>query len=141
PDIDSLGDITVVTAAKPASFSGSGVNLILTTQETATSLHGAMRLFYSNRTLQSNNMNARLVQFGFPGPERLNHLVEISAQISGKLPLTRSAWPFFISLSTQQLSKDLGGFAAPIDARVYHVLTRFTPFLRGTKQLDFLYAG
>jgi hypothetical protein len=141
PDFDALGDITIVTAAKPASFSGSGVNLILTTQETPTSLHGAMRLFYSNRTLQSNNMNARLVQFGFPGPEQLNHLVDISAQISGKLPLTRSDWPFFISLSTQQLSKDLGGFAAPIDARVYHVLTRFTPFSHGTNHLDFLYAG
>jgi len=86
-------------------------------------------------------MNVRLVSSDSRDPERLNHLVEIGAQISGKLPLTRSDRLFFFSLSTQQLSKDLGGFAAPIDARVYHVLTRFTPFLRGTKQLDFLYAG
>lgn len=141
PDFDALADVTAVTAAKPALFPGSGVNLILSTPQSPASFHGATRLFYSNRALQSDNMDARLIRLGFPGPERLNHLVDGSAQLGGKLPLTRASWPFFISLSTQQLSKDLGGFAAPVDAHVYHVLTKLTLFSRSAKLLDLLYAG
>jgi hypothetical protein len=139
PDFDALADVTVVRSAKPASFSGSGVNLILTTLQTPADLHGAARAFYSNHALQSDNMDAGLVQLGFLGPERLRYLVDASGQLSGKLPLSNA--PFFISLSSQQLSKTLGGFAAPIDAHVYHLLTRFTAFSRGSKRLNLLYAG
>ena len=57
------------------------------------------------------------------------------------MPLSQAKWPFFISLSTQQLSNTLGGFAAPIDSWVYHWLTQFTPYRRGSKQLNLLYAG
>jgi hypothetical protein len=141
PDFDALADVTVVRSTKPAWSSGSGVNLILTTPEIPASLHGAVRAFYSNHALQADNMDARLVQFGFPGPERLQHLVDASGKLSGRLPLSRAARPFFISLSTQQLSKTLGGFAPPIDAHVYHLLTQFTPYQRGSKQLNLLYAG
>jgi Carboxypeptidase regulatory-like domain len=138
PDFDALADVTVVRSAKPAWSSGSGVNLILPAPETPTDLHGAVRVFFSNHALQADNMDARLVQLGFPGPERLQHLVDASGQLSGRLP---AAWPFFISFSTQQLSKTLGGFASPIDAHVYHLLTHFTPYRRGSKQLSLLYAG
>ena len=141
PDFQALATVTVIRSAKPATFSGSGVNLILTTPTTPTSLHGAARLFFSNRGLQSDNMDARLVQLGFPGPERMRHLVDAGGELSGRLPLGQETWPFFISLSTQQLSKTLGGFAAPIDAHVYHLLTEFTPYQRGSKQLSLLYAG
>ena len=141
PDYDALADITTVTAAKPASFSGFGVSVNLTTQQTSATLHGAIRGFYSNGTLQSDNMDERLVQFGFPGPERLGHVVDVSAQLSGELPSNRLELPFFISLSTQQLMKTLGGFPAPIDAHVYHALAEFTPFSRGSKHLNLLYAG
>src|SRR4030095_519104 len=65
PDFDALADVTVVRSAKPASFSGSGVNLILTTLQTPADLHGAARAFYSNHALQSDNMDAGLVQLGF----------------------------------------------------------------------------
>ena len=141
PDFGSLADVIVVASAKPALFSGASVNLILTTPQTPASLHGAIRGFFSNHTLQSDNMGARLVQLGFPGPERLQHLVDASGQLAGKLPLSQAAWPFFISLSTQQLSKTMGGFAAPIDADVYHLLTEFTPYRSGSRQLNLLYAG
>jgi len=141
PDFGALADVIVVTSAKPALFSGAGVNLILTTPQTPASLHGAIRGFFSNHTLQSDNMDARLVQLGFPGPERLQHLVDASGQLTGKLPLSQATWPFFISLSTQQLSKTMGGFAAPIDADVYHLLTEFRPYRRGSRQLNLLYAG
>jgi hypothetical protein len=141
PDFDSLADVTVITSAKPASFSGSGVNLMLTTPQAPASLHGAVRGFFSNQALQSDNMDARLVQLGFPGPERMRRLVDASGQLSGRLPLSQATWPFFISFSTQQLSKTLGGFASPIDAHVYHVLSQFTTYQRAGKQLNLLYAG
>ena len=141
PDFDSLADVTTVRSSKPAWSSGSGVNLILTTPETSASLHGAVRLFFSNHALQADNMDARLVQLGFPGPERLQHLGDVSGQLSGRLPVRQAAMPFLISVSTQQLSKTLGGFASPIDAHVYHALAQFTPFRRGSKQLSLLYAG
>jgi len=141
PDFDALADVTVITGAKPASLPGSGVNLILTTPPTPANLHGAVRGFFSNHALQSDNMEARLVQLGFPGPERLQHLVDASGQLSGRLPLSQATWPFFISLSTQQLSKTLGGFASPIDAHVYHLLAQFTPYQSSSKQLNLLYAG
>lgn len=141
PDFDALADVTVITSAKPASLSGSGVNLILTTPQAPASLHGAVRGFLSNQALQSDNVDARLVQLGFPGPERMRHLVDTSGQLSGRLPLTQARWPFFISFSTQQLSKTLGGFASPIDAHVYHLLSQFTPYQRADKQLNLLYAG
>ncbi len=141
PDFDALTDVTVIRSEKPATFSGSGVNLELITPQTSTDLHGTIRAFFSNHALQSNNMDARLVQLGFPGPERLGHLVDAGGQLSGRLPLPYAKWPFFISLTTQQLSKTLGGFAAPIDAHVYHLLTDFTLYQRGSKQLNLLYAG
>ena len=141
PDFDALAEFTAITAAKPASFSGSGANVILTTPQTPATLHGAIRGFFSNHALQSDNMDGRLVQLGFPGPERLQHLVDASGQLSGSVPLSQAKWPFFISLSTQQLSNTLGGFAAPIDSWVYHWLTQFTPYRRGSKQLNLLYAG
>ena len=141
PDFDALAEVAAMTAAKPASFSGSGANLILTTPATLASLNGNIRAFFSNYGLQSDNMSTRLVQLGFPGPERLRHLADVSGQLSGRLPLGQAKWPFFISLSTQQLSKTLGGFAAPIDAHVYHLLTQFTPYRRGSRQLNLLYAG
>ena len=141
PDFDALAAVTVVRSAKPASFSGSGVNLILTTPETPANLRGAVRGFFSNHALQADNVDARLVQLGFPGPERVQHLVDASGQLSGRLPLGKATWPFFISLSTQQLSKTLGGFASPIEAHVYHLLTQFTPYRRGSKQLNLLYAS
>src|SRR6266404_1000131 len=136
PDFDALTDVTVIRSEKPATFSGSGVNLELITPQTSTDLHGTIRAFFSNHALQSNNMDARLVQLGFPGPERLGHLVDAGGQLSGRLPLPYAKWPFFISLTTQQLSKTLGGFAAPIDAHVYHLLTDFTLYQRGSKQLN-----
>jgi hypothetical protein len=141
PDFNALADVVVITAAKPASFSGSGVNLILTTPQTPTSRHGTIRAFFSNHSLQSDNVDARLVQLEFPGPERLRHLVDVNGQFAGSLPLSQARVPFFISLSTQQLSKTLGGFAAPIDAHVYHWLTQGTPYRRGSAQLNLLYAG
>jgi hypothetical protein len=141
PDFDSLADVTVVRSAKPASFSGSGVNLILTTPYAPAGLHGAARAFYSNQALQSDSMDAGLVQLGFSGPERLKHLLDASGQLSGRLPLSQTPWPFFISLSTQQLSKTLGDFPSLIDAHVYHLLTQFTPYRKGSKQLNLLYAG
>jgi hypothetical protein len=141
PDFDGLADLTVVRSAKPAWSSGSGVDVILTTPERPASLHGAVGGFLSNHSLQADNMDARLVQLGFPGPERLRHLVDVSGQLSGGLPGSQATWPFFISLSTQQLSKTLGGFESPIDAHVYHLLTEFAPFRRGNKQLSLLYAG
>ncbi|HZE73001.1 MAG TPA: carboxypeptidase regulatory-like domain-containing protein [Pyrinomonadaceae bacterium] len=141
PDFDALADVTVVRSAKPAWYSGSGVNLILTAPETPADLHGAVRVFFSNHALQADNLDARLVQLGFPGPERLQHLVDASGQLSGRLPMRKAAWPFFISVSTQQLSKTLGGFASPIDAHVYHWLTQLTPYRHGSKELSLLYAG
>lgn len=141
PDFDALGEVAVITSAKPTVFSGSGVNLILTTSAAAQGIHGAARGFFSNHALQSDNMDARLVRLGFPGPERLRHLLDASGQLSGGLLLGENKLPFFISLSTQSLSKALGGFPAPIDADVHHWLTEFTPFQRAGKQLDLLYAG
>ena len=141
PDYDGLAYLTTVTAAKPASVSGSGVSLDLGTLRPAGTLHGQLKGFFSGAALQSDNMDARLVRFGFPGPERLDHLVDLSAQVSEKLPLRQLTLPFFVSLSTQQVSKQLGGFSVPIDAKVYHAVAEFTPFSRGSKQVNFLYAG
>src|SRR5271165_2268663 len=86
-------------------------------------------------------MNARLRAFDFPGPERLNSLIDASAQLGGKLPAALAALPFFVSLSTQQVSQTLGGFAAPIDSGVNRVLTDFTPWSRGSQRLNLLYSG
>jgi hypothetical protein len=141
PDLDTIGEFQVVTVAKPSFSAGSGVALALANPEPPRSLHGSTRLFYSGRAMQSNNVDARLRSLGFPGPERLNHLVDGNAEVGGKLPLAAAPWPAFVSLSTQQLSKDLSGFAAPIHVAVDRALAQFTPFDRGAQRLDLLYAG
>jgi hypothetical protein len=141
PDFDALAEVFTIAGAKPAFLSGAGSNVILTTRQPESTLHAAVGGFFSSRGLQSDNMTARLVQLGFAGPERLRHLVDASGQISGELPLAEIKLPFFISLSGQSLSKTLGGFAAPIDAHVFHGLAEFTPWQRGSKQLSLLYAG
>jgi carboxypeptidase family protein len=141
PDFAALAGVITIAGAKPASFSGTGSNVILTTPEARSSLHAAVRGFFSQRALQSDNMTERLVQLGFPGPERLRHLVDASGQTSGELPLGKTKLPFFISLSSQSLSKTLGGFPAPIDAHALHGLAEVTLFRRSSKQLNLLYAG
>lgn len=141
PDLDALDEFQVFSGAKPASLASSGVALVLTTPPLSESFHGGARLFYSGRGTQSNNLDARLGRFQFPGPERLNHLLDGSVQLGGMLPIASAPWPFFVSLASHQLSKNLGGFAAPIDVHVYRALAEFTPFSRGPARLDLLYAG
>ena len=139
PGIDDVAEFQVVTGSKPPVFYGSGEDMWLGTPQAPETFHGAARVFYSGDSLQSDNMNARLQHFHFPGAERLNHLADANAQVGGKLPL--ASLPFFASLSTQQLSKNLGGFAAPINASVYRALFDVTAFSRGSQRLTFLYFG
>jgi hypothetical protein len=141
PGIDALSEYQVVTASKPAQSQASGENLSLATPEGGNALHGGVWLFGSGGGLQSDNMNARLRDLGFPGPERLNSLIDASAQLGGKLPAALAALPFFVSVSTQQVSQNLGGFAAPIDTGVNRVVTDFTPWSHGSQRLNLLYSG
>jgi len=141
PDLDALAELRSVTAAKPALAGGAGVNLIFSSPVTIEDFHGAARGYFSGRGLQSTNLDARLARFNFPGPERFNHLADGSVQLGGKLPARAAAWPFFVALSTQQLSKTLGGFDQPIDVRVYRALAEFTPLVRGRDRVDLLYSG
>ena len=140
PGIDALSEYQVVTASKPAASQTSGENLSLAATEPGNALHGGVWLFGSGGGLQSDNMDARLRNLDFPGPERLNSLIDASAQIGGTLPAL-AALPFFLSLSTQQVSQDLGGFAAPIDSGVNRVVSDFTPWSRGSQRLNLLYSG
>jgi len=141
PGIDALSEFQVVTASKPAGSPASGENLALATPEPGGVLHGGGWLFGSGGTLQSDNMDARLRDLAFPGPERLDSLIDTSMQLGGKLPAALAALPFFFSLSTQQVSQDLGGFGAPIDTGVNRVLTDFTPWSRGSQRLNLSYSG
>ena len=140
PGLDALSEFQTITASKPAAAQASGENLVLATPEGG-AFHGAAWLFGSGGGLQSDNTNARLLDLDFPGPERLNSLIDASAQLGGKLPAALAALPFFISLSTQQVSQNLGGFAAPIDTGVSRVVTDFTPWSRGSQHLNLLYSG
>jgi hypothetical protein len=141
PGMDALEEFQVTSGAKPARFGGSGAGLALWTLLPPESFHGDAKFFYSGRGFESNNMDARLRRFNFPGPERLEHLWDADIQLGGKLPVGRAPWPAFISLSTQLLGKELGGFAAPIDAHVYHALAEFTPLTRDSERVNLLYAG
>ena len=141
PDLDALIELQTVSGAKPATFASAGINLTFSTSAATEDLHGAARGFFSGRSLQSDNLDARLRRFHFPGPERFKHSADGTIQLGGKLPLPTAAWPFFVSLSTQQLSKGLGGFAGPIDVRVYRALAEFTPLSRGPQRVDLLYSG
>jgi hypothetical protein len=141
PGIDALSELWVVTASKPAASQASGENVLLATPEPGGSLHGGAALYGSGGQMQSDNMDARLRSLNFPGPERLNSLIDASAQLGGKLPAALVALPFFVSLSTQQVSRNLGGFAAPIDTGVNRVLVDFAPWVRGSQRLNLRYTG
>jgi hypothetical protein len=86
-------------------------------------------------------MDARLQNLDFPGPLRLSSLLDGSIQMGGKLPATLGALPFFVALSTQQVSQNLGGFAAPINTGVDRALIDFTPWSHGSQRLNFFYSG
>ena len=62
-------------------------------------------------------------------------------ELGSKLPFAAAPWPAFVSLSTTQLSKNLGGFAVPIWVRVYRALTEFTPIERDAQRLTLQYSG
>jgi hypothetical protein len=141
PSVDDLVQFQVVIAAKSAADGESGTNIVLGTPQPVPAWHGGARFFYSSGALQSDNFNARLARFHFPGPERLNHLADSSAQLGGKLPAAFAALPFYASFSTQQLDKTLGGFAAPIQARTYRGLLNVTPYSRPSQKLDVLLSG
>jgi len=140
PAFDDISTFEVITASKPASLSSSGVTLEIGAPQPAEDFHGAGRLFYSNHTLQSDNIDQRLKDFHFPGPERLEHLVDGEAQVGGKLPFNLTPWPVFGSFSTQNLEKSLGGFPEPIDAHVYSGLAKLTPYSKDPNQVDLLLA-
>jgi hypothetical protein len=141
PDLETLHELHAVAGSKPALLGGSGLNLELTSPEASSQLHGSAQWFYSTRRLQSNNLNARLEHFHFPGPERLNHLLVGDAQLGGKIPSARFSWPFFLSVGTQQVSKGLGGFGSPIELRADRVLVDLRPYSGSHGQLDLLYSG
>jgi hypothetical protein len=141
PSLDDLAQFQVVTAAKPAADGDSGTNIVLTTPEPAPAWHGGAGFFYSSRALQSDNFNARLARFHFPGPERLNHLADGSARLGGKLPPALASLPFYASFSTQQLDKTLGGFATPIQERIYRGLADVTAYSRPSQKLDLFYSS
>lgn len=141
PDLDAVQEFRVVTGAKPGWLTGSGSALAFQTAPAWEDSHGAARAFFSGRGTQSDNMDARLRRLQFPGPERMDHLVDGSAQWGGRIPLAGASFPVLASVSTQQLAKDLGGFAAPIDVHVYRALTEITPLSRDNQQLNLLYAG
>src|SRR5262249_48471910 len=103
--------------------------------------HGQTGLYFSDHALQSSNMTAALSGVGFPGPERLNHLYDANGQLGGALPLGSFSLPVFAAISTQRVSKTLGGFPATIDAHADHILTEITPYQHGGRRLDVLYAG
>src|SRR5215469_4305257 len=141
PGLDDHAEFQVIAAARPASSQASGVTLSLTSTRPSEDLHGAAWMYYSSRGLQSDNFNARLARFGFPGPERMNNLLDGGAQLGGKLPSWVASLPVFTSVNTQQLSKDLRGFAAPINARVYRALVDLVLVSRDAKSLVLLYSG
>jgi hypothetical protein len=141
PGMDAVSEISVLTAVKPPHFGGAGVNLTLSTPEPGEAFHGSTRGFYSGRSLQSDHRDTRLERLRFPGPERFKHFVDGNVQLGGKLPIRSAPWPFFASITTQQLSKTLGGFDAPIDIRVYRALAEVTPAWRGRSRLNLLYSG
>jgi len=141
PGMDAVCEISVLTAVKPAHFGAAGMTLTLSTPEPREAFHGSTRGFYSGRSLQSDHRDTRLERFQFPGPERFKHFVDGNVQLGGKLPIRSAPWPFFTSISTQQLSKTLGGFDAPIDVRVYRALAQVTPVSRGRSRLNLLYSG
>lgn len=141
PGLDSLTEFQGIAGAKPASSQGSGVAVSLVSARPSEDFHGSAWMYYSSRGLQSDNFNARLAQFNFPGPERMNNLLDGGAQLAGKLPPWAGSLPVFASVSTQQLSKDLGGFAVPIAVRVYRAAADLALFSRSSKRLDLLYSG
>jgi hypothetical protein len=141
PGLDSLTEFQVIAGAKPATFETSGVTLSLSAARPSEDTHGSAWMYYSSRGLQNDNFNARLAHFNFPGPERMNNLLDGGAQLGGTLPSWAGSLPIFSSVSTQQLSKDLGGFALPIDARVYRAMVDLAVFSRRSKSLDLLYSG
>jgi hypothetical protein len=141
PDFDALSEFQVITASKPAASQASGESLALASPQPPEGLHGAAQMFFSGGALQSNNMDARLQNFDFPGPLQLNSLLDGSLQLGGKLPIRSAALPFFVSFSTQQVAQSLGGFAAPIDTGVNRALIDFTPWSNQSQQVNLLYSG
>lgn len=141
PELGLLSGVTALTAAKPTMFGGSGVNLEMDTPRPSGELHGSIRWFYTGRWLQSDVVDARLTELGFPGPERVKQFGDMNAQIGGRLPNSHIPWPFTFSFSRQQLSKNLGGFDAPLVAHVTSGMAEFTPYARDDRRFDLLYSG
>lgn len=141
PGIDSLSEFLVVTAAKPAAAKLSGESLELASPGGGHTLHGEAAFYGSGGILQNDNVDARLRRLDFPGPQRLNSLLDGNAQLGGTLPMGEHELPFFAAVSSQQVSQDLGGFAAPIANGVNRVLVDFTPWSTPVQQLDVLYSG
>ena len=141
PDIDALSEFQVITASKPAASQASGESLGLVSLEPGGVLHGAAQMYVSGSALQSNNMDARLQSFDFPGGEQLNSLLDGSVQLGGKLPIPEVQLPFYVSVSTQQVSPNLGGFAVPIETGVNRVLVDFTPWSDRLQRIDVMYSG
>ncbi len=134
PDMNTIRSFDAVQIE-----SGAGAVLNLNTKYAGRDLHGDTKIFYSPESFQSNNVDARLRKFNFAGPETLNHFVDLSAQVGGALRFKNFELPAFVAYSTQNLSKNLGGFASPIDANVHHLLTRISTIESGFGSLNFLY--
>jgi hypothetical protein len=141
PDFDALAEFRVITASKPAAAQASGESLALASPLPLEGLHGGAQMFASGGAMQSNNVDARLTKLDFPGPLRLNSLLDGSVQLGGELPAGLGELPFFVAFSTQQVSQNLGGFAGPINTGVNRALIDFTPWANGSQRVNLLYSG
>jgi hypothetical protein len=141
PDFDALSEFQAITASKPALSNGSGESISLASPSGSDNLRGSVAMFGSGGGLQSDNMSSRLQKFDFPGPLRLNSLLDGSAQLGGALPIAPLPLPLFASVSSQQVSQNLGGFNAPINSGVNRVLIDFSPLSNRLQQVDVLYSA
>lgn len=141
PDYDSLSEFQAITASKPSMSLRSGELVSLASPSGRGGLRSSVAMFGSGSGLQSDNMNSRLQKFDFPGALRLNSLLDGGAQLGGGLPIASESLPFFVSVSSQQVSQSLGGFAAPVDSGVNRVLIDFSPWSNRLQQVDVLYSA
>ena len=138
-NLNAFDRIDFFAAAKPVSFAGSGMNVDAISSAPSNDLHGDVRAFFSNQSLQSNNIDAQMRAQNFPGNDHLNHMLGTAFDVTGKIPSLN--WRLFASFSSQQLNKSIGGISSPIDGAQYSALVAVTPFSDDRSQLHVLYAG
>jgi hypothetical protein len=108
PDYYALGYTQLYNAGHPPYILTPGGQFNLITQAERSTFHGGISAFYTQRSLQASNISPKLEEEGIFEAHTFDYLLDGNLYLTG--PLIKDKLSFFVSVSANDLSRDMAEF-------------------------------